>query len=156
MLGGIQASAVLHKAQRQTDSEGRIVAAIADYANAWNAFNIGVSSVYGTRVRKEIVALVKVAEDMGAKLYDEPEPRIGSDNPSVEITVSRNAPGARRRIKDDSEPKDRGGPRARAAQAGPRSSKPWPSDTQSFLVTQNQPRTRGVPRSKCFPDAGSR
>jgi hypothetical protein len=81
LLGGIQASAVLHKAQRQTDSEGRIVAALADYANAWNAFNIGVSSVYGTRVRKEIVALIKEAEKMGATLFDP-----GTDTPGLEIT----------------------------------------------------------------------
>jgi ribonuclease D len=87
LIGGIQASATLHKAQRQVDPQGAIVATIDDYRNAWLAFNTGVSSIYGTRVRKEIIALVKVAEDMGAELYDEGQSHgVGSDNPSVEIT----------------------------------------------------------------------
>ena len=87
LIGGIQASATLHKAQRQVDPQSAIVATIDDYRNAWLAFNTGVSSIYGTRVRKEIIALVKVAEDMGAELYDEGQSHgVGSDNPSVEIT----------------------------------------------------------------------
>jgi hypothetical protein len=89
-LLGIQASAVLHKAQRQRDEQGAIVADFADYRHAWEAFNTGVSALYGTQVRKEIIALIKVAETMGAQLYDENAQRIRSDDrsESVEITVA--------------------------------------------------------------------
>jgi DNA polymerase-1 len=89
-LGAILASAILHKAQRQIDEQGAIVAALADYRHAWEAFNTGVSALYGTQVRKEIIALVKVAEAMGAQLYDETAQRTRSDDrsDSVEITVA--------------------------------------------------------------------
>ena len=89
-LGAILASAILHKAQREIDAQGAIVADIADYRHAWEAFNTGVSALYGIQVRKEIVALVKVAEAMGAQLYDENAQRTHSDDrsESVEITVA--------------------------------------------------------------------
>ena len=89
LLIGIQASAVLHKAQRQTDAELRIVATLDDYQHAWSAFAAGVSALYGTRVRKEIAAVVRAAEEMGAELYNEAASHgVGGDNPSIEITVS--------------------------------------------------------------------
>jgi DNA polymerase-1 len=89
LLIGVQASAVLHKANRQIDHEGRLVATLDDYRNAWFAFNTGVSALYGARVRKEIVALVKAAEEMEAELYDENASHgAGGGNPSVEITAA--------------------------------------------------------------------
>ena len=51
-LGAILASAILHKAQREIDAQGAIVADIADYRHAWEAFNTGVSALYGTRFAK--------------------------------------------------------------------------------------------------------
>jgi len=90
LLSGILASAILHKAQRQIDAQGAIIASFDDYRHAWEAFNIGVSALYGTHVRKEIIALVKAAEAMGAELYDEHAQQIGSNSrtESVEITAA--------------------------------------------------------------------
>jgi hypothetical protein len=66
LLAAVKASAVLHKAQRQTDDRGRIVAEFADYPCGWNAFNQSVSSLYGVRTRAEVVAVVQAAETLGA------------------------------------------------------------------------------------------
>jgi hypothetical protein len=69
---------VLHKAQRQTDDRGRIVAEFADYRCGWNAFNQSVSALYGVRTRAEVVAVVQAAETLGAVKGGE----------SVKITVA--------------------------------------------------------------------
>jgi hypothetical protein len=81
LLAAIKASGVLHKAQRERDTEGRIIATLVDYRHAREAFNVSVSSLYGVRTRKEIVAVVKAAEKLGAK-----EQSGGGE--SVKITVS--------------------------------------------------------------------
>jgi hypothetical protein len=78
LLAAVKASAVLHKAQRQTDDRGRIVAEFADYRCGWNAFNQSVSSLYGVRTRAEVVAVVQAAETLGAVKGGE----------SVKITVA--------------------------------------------------------------------
>jgi hypothetical protein len=78
LLAAVMPGAVLHRAQRQTDAEGRIVAELADYRHAWNAFNQSVSSLYGVRTRTEVVAAVKAAEALGAAKGGE----------SVKITVA--------------------------------------------------------------------
>jgi hypothetical protein len=78
LLAGVKAAAVLHRAQRAIDDSGRVVAEIADYRHAWNAFNQSVSSLYEVRTRAEVVAVVRVAEALGAVK--------GGD--SVKITVA--------------------------------------------------------------------
>ena len=78
LLAAVKASAVLHKAQRQTDDRGRIVAEFADYRCGWNAFNQSVSSLYGVRTRAEVVAVVQAAETLGAVKRGE----------SIKITVA--------------------------------------------------------------------
>ena len=78
LLAAVKASAVLHKAQRQTNDRGRIVAEFADYRCGWNAFNQSVSSLYGVRTRAEVVAVVQAAETLGAVKCGE----------SVKITVA--------------------------------------------------------------------
>jgi hypothetical protein len=78
LLSAVKASAVLHKARRQTDDRGRIVAEFADYRCGWNAFNQSVSSLYGVRTRAEVVAVVQAAETLGAVKGGE----------SVKITVA--------------------------------------------------------------------
>jgi hypothetical protein len=78
LLTATETSAVLHKAQRAVDEQGRIVAIYADYRNAWNAFNTSISALYGVRTRAEIVATVRAAETMGAVLHGD----------SVKITVA--------------------------------------------------------------------
>ena len=90
LFAAIQASAVIHRAQRKTDAQGRIVAALADYGHAWSAFNQSMASLYGLRVREEIVAVAKAAESFGVDLYDEHAAHgIGGDNPSEKLTVDK-------------------------------------------------------------------
>jgi hypothetical protein len=78
LLAAVKAAAVLHRAQRSTDESQRVVAEIADYRHAWNAFNQSVSSLYGVRTRAEVVAVVQAAEALGAVKSGE----------SVKITVA--------------------------------------------------------------------
>ena len=86
-LTAIKSSAVIHKAQRQTDSEGRLVAEMADYRHAYSAFNPAMSALYGVKVRPELVAVAKAAEGLGATLYI-PEGAAHDDHTdSVKITV---------------------------------------------------------------------
>jgi hypothetical protein len=81
LLIPIKASAVLHKAQRQTDVQGRIVATLDDYQHAWFAFNTGMASLYGVRNRETVTAVVEAAERLGVPRDD------GAIN-SVKLTVA--------------------------------------------------------------------
>jgi hypothetical protein len=64
-LAVIKASAVLHKAQRTTDEHGWIVAELADYRHAYEAFSGGLSGVY-SKVSEKVVAVVRAVEEMQA------------------------------------------------------------------------------------------
>ena len=77
LISAIKTSAVLHKVQRQTDAKGWIVATVDDYRHAHEAFDEGVSSLYGVKTRKEIIAVVKAVEAMG-----------GAPGKSVKVTVA--------------------------------------------------------------------
>jgi hypothetical protein len=59
----IKASAVTHKAQRETDEKGRIVATIDDYRHAYEAFGEGLAAVYG-KADQNVVATIKAVEDI--------------------------------------------------------------------------------------------
>jgi hypothetical protein len=65
-LTAVETSAVLHKARRDIDSEGRIVATLDDYANAHAAFDEGLASLYKVKTPETVVAVVKAVEAMGA------------------------------------------------------------------------------------------
>ena len=84
LITGIKASTVLHKAQRQTDQNGRIVAELADYRHAWNAFNQSAASLYGVKMRPEVIAVVEAAAKLGAKKKD---PNATFTPESAKITV---------------------------------------------------------------------
>jgi hypothetical protein len=77
LISAIKTSAVLHKFQRDRDARGRIVATIDDYRHAHEAFDEGVSSLYGVKTRKEIIAVIRAVEDLGATLAE-----------SVKVTVA--------------------------------------------------------------------
>jgi hypothetical protein len=77
LISAIKTSAILHKAQREKDAKGRIVATIDDYRHAHGAFDEGVSSLYGVKTRREVVAVLKAVEDMS-----------GSFGASVKVTVA--------------------------------------------------------------------
>jgi hypothetical protein len=62
----IQTSAILHKAQRERDAAGRILATLDDYRHAHEAFDSGLASLYRTKVPDTALAVVRAAEAMGA------------------------------------------------------------------------------------------
>lgn len=64
LKAAIEASAVLHKAQRKTDKAGRIIAEIADYENAHAAFNDGMAALYDLRPTDAIVAALEAVAEI--------------------------------------------------------------------------------------------
>jgi hypothetical protein len=63
-LTAIEASAVLHKAQRgDLDEKGRIVATLDDYKNAYDAFDLGLAATHGGASEK-VIAVVAAIEEM--------------------------------------------------------------------------------------------
>ena len=77
LISAIKTSAVLYKAQRDRDAKGRIFATIDDYRHAHEAFDEGISSLYGVKTRKEIAAVIKAVEELGGSLGE-----------SVKVTVA--------------------------------------------------------------------
>ena len=63
ILTAVEASAVLHKAQRKTNADGAIVAELADYKHAHAAFDEGLSTVHG-HASPKVIATVKAIEDI--------------------------------------------------------------------------------------------
>lgn len=87
ILTAVKSSAVIHKAQRQIDSQGRLIAELADYRHAWSAFNQSMAGLYGVKIRPELVAIAKAAEWLGAPRYI-PESHLHDDHTkSVKITI---------------------------------------------------------------------
>jgi hypothetical protein len=76
-LTAIKTSAILHKANRGTDSDGRIVATIDDYRHAHEAFDEGLARLYKIKTPDTALAVVRAVEAMGAT------PTFG-----VKVTVS--------------------------------------------------------------------
>jgi hypothetical protein len=64
IISAVKASAVLHKAQREVDEDGAIVATLDDYANARAAFDGDLANLYG-KAGEKIVAVVRAITDMG-------------------------------------------------------------------------------------------
>ena len=75
IICAVKASAVLHKAQREVDEDGAIVATLDDYANVHAAFDGDLANLYG-KASEKIVAVVRVIEDMG-----------GAEDLSVKVTL---------------------------------------------------------------------
>jgi hypothetical protein len=67
VIAATSASAILHSAQRQKDAQGRIVAEIADYENAFEALNGGLTTAYTPVVSPGVISVVKALEDMLAE-----------------------------------------------------------------------------------------
>jgi hypothetical protein len=66
IFGAIEASAILHKAQRDCDGAGRIVATLDDYDNARAAFDVGLTTLYPLKTPATALAIVEAAEALGA------------------------------------------------------------------------------------------
>ncbi len=67
ILTAVAASAIAHKAQRETDSDGRIIAELSDYTAAYLAFSGGLSAVYAPQASVTVLALVRALEEMLAE-----------------------------------------------------------------------------------------
>ena len=65
-LTAIKTSAILHKAQRENDEKGRIIATLDDYRHAHEAFDSGLASLYKTALSTTTIAVVRAIEEMGA------------------------------------------------------------------------------------------
>ncbi len=65
-LTAIRTSAILHKAQREKDEKGRIVATLDDHQHAHEAFDPGLASLYKTALPATTIAVVRAIEEMGA------------------------------------------------------------------------------------------
>ena len=76
MIAATSASAILHSAQRQRDAQGRIVAEIADYENAFEALNGGLATAYTPVVSPGVISVVKALEDMLAEQKAEVEKKL--------------------------------------------------------------------------------
>jgi hypothetical protein len=64
-LVAIKASAVLHKARRDTTDSGAIVATLDDYQHAYEAFADGLAAVHG-KASEKIIAVVEAIESLRA------------------------------------------------------------------------------------------
>ena len=76
-LTAIRTSAILHKAQREKDEKGRIIATLDDYQHAHEAFDPGLASLYKTASPVTTIAVVRAIEEMGA-----------TSTKSVKVTVT--------------------------------------------------------------------
>jgi hypothetical protein len=76
-LTAITTSAILHKAKREMDEGGRIIATIDDYRHAHEALDEGLARLYKIKTPETALAVVRAVEAMGAT------PTLG-----VEVTVS--------------------------------------------------------------------
>ena len=65
-LTAIKTSAIVHKAQRKMDSNGRIVASIDDYRHAHEAFDGGLGRLHKIKTPETALAVVRAVEAMGA------------------------------------------------------------------------------------------
>jgi hypothetical protein len=59
----IEASAVLHKAQREGAEDGAVIATLDDYQHAYEAFGEGLATVHG-KADAKVIAVVKIIEEM--------------------------------------------------------------------------------------------
>lgn len=66
IIGAVKAAAIVHRAQRQLDSETRIIATLADYEAVYRAFAPGLAALYRPRAAKNIIAVIAALERIKA------------------------------------------------------------------------------------------
>ena len=68
LVTAVEASAVVHRAQRKIDPAGRIIAELEDYTNAHSAFNEGMASLYDLRpaaaIKATLEGTIAIAEEI--------------------------------------------------------------------------------------------
>jgi hypothetical protein len=91
MIAAVSGSAILHKAQRQTDGKGQIVATLDDYRHAYESFAPGVAALYRPQVSAGVVALVTTLEGLiegERKRIEAEHAAILSKDPNAALTPS--------------------------------------------------------------------
>jgi hypothetical protein len=77
LVTAVEASALLHRAQRKTDGEGRIVAELEDYRHAYDAYNEGMAALYDLRpadaIWAALGAVITIAEEAENAGVTDPE-----------------------------------------------------------------------------------
>jgi hypothetical protein len=90
LIVAVEASAVVHKAQRKTET-GRVIAEISDYEHAHQAFNAGMLSLYDLRpaeaVKAALEAVIAIAEEAETTAQNDGQVYTYSANKSYRITV---------------------------------------------------------------------
>jgi hypothetical protein len=71
IISGIKASTILHKAQRDIDNDGALIATLDDYKHGRDAVDDGLASLYKLEVPATTIAVVRAIEKMGAS-YENP------------------------------------------------------------------------------------
>jgi hypothetical protein len=103
LKAAVQASAILFKAQRQKDAEGRIIAEIVDYEAAHGAFNEGMAALYDLKpteaVVATLVAVVEIAKGGDLKLDGAVSHKIPLTALRKRLGVSSNTTAGRRLAK---------------------------------------------------------
>jgi hypothetical protein len=87
-VSAIEASAVVHKAQREINADGAIVATLDDYRHAHEAFDEGLAAVHG-KVSEKVTAVVAAIEAIRAAMPPD-APVAWSDHdppPAVKVTL---------------------------------------------------------------------
>ena len=127
LIIAIETSAILHKAQREKDAMGRIVATLDDYAHAHDAFDAGLATLYQTKIPETALAVVKAAEALGA-----------TKEKGVKITVSGADEEAwhQRARRRQFAPLGRRGPRL--SQSGGPWEGPWPHQPARLRAWQDE------------------
>jgi hypothetical protein len=91
LITAVEASAVIHCAQRQRDATGRIVAELDDYRHVHSAFNGGMAALYDLQPSAAIAialeAVIGVAEDEENAKGDQSNRKTYSREKSYRITV---------------------------------------------------------------------
>ena len=94
LVTAVEASAVVHRAERKTDTAGRIIAELADYEHAHGAFNEGMAALYDMRpsaaIQAALNAVIAIAEEAENAGVADPDLAAGNtDSPkkSYRITV---------------------------------------------------------------------
>jgi hypothetical protein len=92
LVAAVEASAVLHRAQRKNDKAGRIVAELDDYRHAHAAFNEGMASLYDLRpaeaIKATLAAVIAVAEEVeNADVKDPKGHREYDSEKSYRVTI---------------------------------------------------------------------
>lgn len=92
LLSATKASAVLHRAQRRTDEQGRIIAEMADYEHVHAAVGQSVAALYGIGVRPDLIGVARAAKALGVPRKFIPDGRADTDSPkrgpSARLTVA--------------------------------------------------------------------